>query len=57
MKRLKLLFSWLYKLNHWEGCERLTIWDYAYKRRIGVSTAWRLAKVITDTLKQQIQTI
>jgi len=53
MKHYKHFFSWLYTLIHWEGCEKLTIWDKVYKRRVGFGTAWRLSKIIANALKER----
>lgn len=41
------MFRYIYALNHYWGCgDKLTIWDYLYKKRIGFDTAWSLAKLI-----------
>jgi hypothetical protein len=46
MTRLRLFFSYLYTLNHYHGVEKLTVWGYLYKKRIGFKTAWEVSKVI-----------
>lgn len=33
-------------LNYYKGIEKLTVLDYAYKRRISFSTALKIAKII-----------
>jgi hypothetical protein len=48
MKRLKLFFRYLYSLNHYWGCERLTLWDYLYAKRIGIITAWEVSYKIIN---------
>jgi hypothetical protein len=48
MQHIKLFFSWLYTLNHYHGCEKLTLWDYLYKKRVGIRTAWAMAKAIFE---------
>ena len=48
LKKIKLLLSWLYTLNHWEGCEKLSLWEYIYKRRIGIKTAYKISSGIIN---------
>lgn len=46
IKRLQAALRYLGHLDNWEGYEHLTFLDRVYKRRFGLATAWRLAKVI-----------
>jgi hypothetical protein len=48
MKRLRLFFRYLYTLNHYWGLERLTIWDYVYRKRMGIETSWEIAGKIIN---------
>ena len=43
MQRLRLFFRWLYTLDHYWRCERLTLWDFIYKKRIGIKRAWYIS--------------
>jgi hypothetical protein len=53
MKRIRLFFRYLYDLNYYMGVDKITVWDYLYKKRIGFTTAWQLSKVIGKQLKSK----
>lgn len=43
MKRIKIFFRWLYVLDHYWGVDKMTLWRYVYKHRIGIRRAWRIS--------------
>lgn len=51
MKRVKLFFRWLYVLDHDWGVEKITVWGYFYKKRIGIRRAWRISGQLLNILK------
>jgi hypothetical protein len=53
-RKLKLLrTTWILfgTLNHYWGCEKLTILDYLYKKRIGFNSAYSIAKMFHGKVK------
>lgn len=46
MKRFRCFFSWLYTLDAYRGVEKITAWDWVYKKRVGIRRAWRIAKYL-----------
>ncbi len=47
MKYLKFIKSFFYFFgcrNWWQGCEKVSLWDRIYKRRVGIDTAYELSK-------------
>jgi len=54
MRQIKTFFSFLYCLDAYVGCERITLWDRIYKRRIGIRRAWRISKNLKRMNKQYI---
>jgi len=48
MKRIKLIFRYLYLLNHHQGFKELTLYEYLYKYRTGFGTAFKMADGIIN---------
>lgn len=51
MKKIKRIYytvKYLYDLMYWEGCEKLSFYEWVYGRRIGFKTAYDLSKLIVD---------
>lgn len=46
MKRIICFLKYFGTLNYYKGVDKLTLWDWLYKYRIGISTTWRLVKLI-----------
>jgi hypothetical protein len=46
IKRIYKTLDFAGGLNHYWGCEPLTVWDYVWRKRISFDTAWSLAKLI-----------
>lgn len=46
MKRIRCFFRFLYTLDAYVGCERITLWDRIYAKRIGIRRAWFIAKYL-----------
>jgi len=44
MRRLRTFLRFLYCLDAYAGCEKITLWDRLYKKRIGIRRAWQIAK-------------
>ena len=55
MIRLRLFFRYLYTLDHYHGVEKITIWGYIYKKRIGVRRAWRISKELNKIIKGKLE--
>lgn len=53
MKRVSLFFRYLYTLDHYWGVDKITIWQYLYKKRIGICSAWRISKDLDKLLKDK----
>lgn len=53
MKRVILFLRYLYTLDAYVGCEKITAWDIIYKKRIGIKRAWSIASYI-DNIKPRL---
>jgi len=48
MKKIYYFLKYFGRLNYYKGIEKLSFLDIVYKRRLGFSTSWRLAKLIVN---------
>jgi len=52
IKKIFVITKWIFKLawrlNHYKLVEKLSLWDYLYRRRISIKTAYKVGKIFAN---------